>query len=117
MENRDISGWSVDTLHDHIKAIIDERDRRYEQGAKAQKEAAESALASAERAVEKAETINTTWRANANEWRQAMSDKDKLYLTKAEAKSDFRTLLALTGLMVTIMTVVVQVIIAVLFKR
>ncbi len=113
MENRD--DISV-RLHDHIKAMMDERDRRYEQAWIAQKDASEKALASAQLAVEKAETINIAWRANANEWRTAMSDKDKLYLTKAEARSDFRTMLALTGLMVTIMSVFVQVIIQ-LFKH
>ena len=116
MENREIAGWSVDKLHEHIRTLIDERDKRYEQGAKAQKEAVETALASAERAVEKAEAINTAWRINANEWRAAMSDKDKLYLPKAEARSDFRTMLALTGLMVTIMSVVVGIVIQ-LFKH
>ncbi len=112
-----INDWTVSTLHQHIQAIIDERDKRYEALSAAQKEAVDSALKSAQMAVDKAEGIAEKWRLNANEWRAAMSDKDRQYLTKAEAKSDFRTLLAITGLMVTIMTVVVQVLLQVVLKH
>ncbi len=112
-----ISGWTTDTLHAHVRALMDEREERYRALAQAQKEAVDAALRAAQMAVDKAEGIAEKWRLNANEWRAAMSDKDRQYLTKAEAKSDFRTLLAITGLMVTIMTVVVQVLLQVVLKH
>jgi len=58
---------------EYVDAIWGEKDR-----------ALAAALASAKQAVEVAEANATTWRANANEWRAAMSDRDKLYLLKAE---------------------------------
>lgn len=85
----DISGWTVDTLHAHVQSLFDEHDKRYEQRFIAQKEALESALASAIRAVDKAESIAEKWRQNANEWRAAMSDRDRAYLTKEAAEIKF----------------------------
>ncbi len=85
--------WTTETLHQHIRVIIDERDRRYEALAIAQKEAVEAALKSAQLAVDKAETINIAWRANANEWRMAMSDKDKNFVTKDDMRNNLRTVL------------------------
>lgn len=91
MENRDISGWTVETLHAHIKAVMDERDKRYE-----------AALASAALAVEKAEGIADRWREHANEWRAAMTDKDKNFLTKDVARGYFVTGLMAAGVMIAI---------------
>jgi hypothetical protein len=107
-----VSGWSVDTLHEHIRSVMDERDARYSQLSNAQKDAVNAALSSAERAVEKAENIAEKWRQNANEWRAAMSDKDKLYLTKDVAKGYFVTGLMASGVLIA----VVELFIRLLFK-
>lgn len=79
---KDVSGWTVDTAMAHFLTVINERDRRYEEGKNDQKEAIKVALQNAEKSIEKAEAIAEKWRANANEWRAAMTDKDKTYLTK-----------------------------------
>ena len=108
-DENNLNSWTTDTLHQHIKAMMDERDKRYEQLASAQKEAVASALASSERAVEKAEAIAERWRANANEWRAAMSDKDKLYLTKEVARGYFVTGLMAAGVLVGIVETFIRV--------
>ena len=69
--NRDqdfTDGWTLRTL----KRLMDERDKRYE----IVSENAKTAVSVAEKNAEK-------WRDNANEWRAAMSDKDRNFVTKA----------------------------------
>ncbi len=99
---RDEGNWNTDTLHAHIKAVMDERDRRYEAIAVAQKQAVDAALQSAQTAVDKAEAIAEKWRLNANEWRAAMGDKDKLYLTKDVARGYFVTGLMAAGVLIAV---------------
>ncbi len=99
--------WSVN-LHDHIKAMMDERDRRYEALSAAQKDAVEAALKAAQLAVDKAEAIAEKWRLNANEWRSAMSDKDRQYLTKDVAKGYFILGLMASGVIVAIVELVIR---------
>jgi hypothetical protein len=61
------------TLKEHFEAILSERDK-----------AISAALAS----QEKAATINKDevqrWRDNANEWRGAMNDRERDFLTRRE---------------------------------
>lgn len=73
-----------------IKAIMDERDIRYTQLADAKEKAISAALAAAEKAVTVAEINSQKWRENANEWRQAMDDREVMFV-----KSDnFQTTIA-----------------------
>lgn len=87
---------------------MDERDRRYGEVSAAQKEAVEAALKSAQLAVDKAEAINIAWRANANEWRTAMNDKDKNFLTKDVARGYFITGLMSAGVIVAIVELIIR---------
>lgn len=84
---RQISGWTVDTLKLHLEGIIKAGDERYEQRFKGQEQAVKDALAAqekavnaalvaAEKAVLVAETNASEWRKGANEWRQAMTDRE-----------------------------------------
>ncbi len=102
MAEEKLTDWTVQTLHAHLKSIMDERDKRYEALSTAQKDAVESALSSAQRAVDKAESIAEKWRQNANEWRSAMGDKDKLYLTKDVARGYFVTGLMAAGVLIAV---------------
>ena len=102
------SSWTTDTLKAYVERIMDESDKRYEQRHSDQKEAVKAALASSERAVEKAEAISEKWRQNANEWRAAMSDKDKLYLTKDVAKSYFIAGIMAAGVMIALVELFVR---------
>ena len=63
-----------------IKAIMDERDIRYTQLADAKEKAISAALAAAEKAVTVAEINSQKWRENANEWRQAMDDRETQFV-------------------------------------
>lgn len=77
------------SLHEHIDGLLHEFDKRYEQRFAAQEQATLAALNSAQLAVDKAEANTKLWQANSNEWRGTMTDKDKLYMTKAECYPRF----------------------------
>lgn len=72
------------TLREYTDRLLLEVDKRYEQRFVAQELATKAALASAQLAVDKSEREAARWRDSANEWRAAMSDKDRLLCTKAE---------------------------------
>lgn len=72
------------TLREYLDRLFQEADKRYEQRFLAQESATKMALAAAQTAVDKSEGEANRWRMSANEWRAAMSDKDKLFLTRAE---------------------------------
>ena len=76
-----VSEWTVDTL----KVLMDEHDRRYGQLAEATDKAVSAALSAAKEAVAEAKHNSDKWQANANEWRQAMNDKDRNFITKSAA--------------------------------
>ena len=59
---------------DGFKALMDERDRRYEERNAANKDAVTAALASAERASEKTELALKEYKTSANEWRDTVKD-------------------------------------------
>ncbi len=71
-------GWTLDTL----KVLMDERDVRYGQLSDAKERAVFTALAAAEKAVSIAEANAEKWRVNANEWREAMNDRERNFLSK-----------------------------------
>lgn len=65
--------WTVDTLKEHVEKILVEKDK-----------AINLALAAAKEAVSVAEANAEKWRDNANEWRGAMTDREKNFATKTE---------------------------------
>jgi hypothetical protein len=64
---------TIVSLKEYFDRVMLEKDK-----------ALQAALASAKEAVTIAEANSEKWRANANEWRAAMSDRDKLYMLKSE---------------------------------
>ena len=74
-----------------LKAIMDERDRRYEEKFIAQEKATSIALEEAEKAKDKADKEVVKWQAGANEWRGAMTDREKAFVQLIQ----FQTLEAL----------------------
>lgn len=99
-------GWSPETrshvfdainsLRRELITLLNERDRRYTERSAQQDKAVVDALAAAEKAVnaalvaadkavEKEQTNAEKWRANANEWRQAMDDRETRFMSKEEA--------------------------------
>ncbi len=78
------SGWTTETVLEHVIQVLNERDKRYQQRFDAQEKALGAALLNAATAVDKAETTNTAWRQNQNEWRGALSDRDRLFIPRQE---------------------------------
>ncbi len=65
--------WTIETLKEHFEKILAEKDK-----------VINIALESAKEAVLVAERNAEKWRDNANEWRGAMTDREKTFATKAE---------------------------------
>lgn len=86
-ENNFTDGWTLKTL----KELMDERDKRYTVVSETSKKAVDVAERNAER-----------WRDNANEWRAAMNDKDRNFVTKNALWGYF---LGVIGLMLSLMTI------------
>ncbi len=74
----DKHGWTLETL----KTLMDERDRRYGEVSEAKERAISAAMAAAEKAILVAENNAEKWRMNANEWRAAMNDRERNFLSK-----------------------------------
>jgi uncharacterized protein YfaS (alpha-2-macroglobulin family) len=100
--------WSVETLKEHLdarisdlKTHVDQRFVDQEKAVSAALAAAEkavvAALASAEKAIDKAEVNSEKWRANANEWRAAMGDREIKFAMRAEVASEVKALEATIG--------------------
>jgi hypothetical protein len=62
--------------------FLEERDLRYAQLSEAKEKALVAALAASDKAVSVAERNAEKWRDSANEWRAAMTDKDRNFVTK-----------------------------------
>jgi hypothetical protein len=82
--------WSPNLLLEHLMAVLEANDKRYQERFAAQEKAVKEALASQEKAVnaalaasEKAVAVAEEnaqrWRNNANEWRSAMTDREKAF--------------------------------------
>jgi hypothetical protein len=78
-------GWSVATLHAHISAILEERDRRWSESLAAQRTAVDAALAAAQRATTKAEDAAEKRFGLLNELRGAMADQAALFMPRSES--------------------------------
>ena len=70
------SGWTVDTLREHVLAMMDERDRRYAERFAAQEKAVNVAL----------EQTKTRFE-NVNEWRGTVTDLLNNAMPRPEAEN------------------------------
>lgn len=77
------------TLKEHFEKILSEKDK-----------ALNAALASAKEAVSVAENNAEKWRNQANEWRGAMSDREKNFITRREV---WIGLVAVAGIVLAIL--------------
>lgn len=81
---KDISGWTTDTLHQHVMAEIRGLDRFVNQRIDAQADKVVLALTAAERAVTKAETATEKRFEGVNEFRQTLSDQAATFVSRVE---------------------------------
>jgi hypothetical protein len=65
------------SLREYVDAMFAEREKAVEAALAAQEKAVTAALESSDKAIDKAEANAEKWRASANEWRGAMSDRDR----------------------------------------
>jgi hypothetical protein len=91
-----VSAWTTDTVLAHLRELIDERDRRYEQrfegqekavaaALAAQEKAVAAALSAADRAVSKAELAAEKRFEAVNEFRGQLADQAGRLLPRSEA--------------------------------
>jgi hypothetical protein len=87
--------WTLESLKTYFERIIadqstsinkqaEAQDRAVNAALVAQEKMTSAALASADKAVDKAEQGAEKWRESANEWRGAMSDRERTFITRAE---------------------------------
>jgi hypothetical protein len=81
---------TVGALQELIEGLLAERDHRYEQRFVQAEVAREAALAAVKTANAKAEEDAKLWRASANEWRGAMGDRERSFVSRTEAASENR---------------------------
>lgn len=81
-----VSGWTVDTLHSHILAQLNLRDKLYAERDQAQKVAMSTALAAAKEAVAKAESAAEKRFDSQNEFRGQLADQAQTFLPRAEGE-------------------------------
>lgn len=100
---KDESGWSVDTLKEHLEALLSHNDRRYEERYIGQKEAIRDALAAAEKAVAaalsaakeavtKAEQAGEKRFDSVNEFRSTLKDQQATFPTRSEVDQQFKAI-------------------------
>jgi hypothetical protein len=80
------SGWTIDTLHEHLLALLAEMDRRLTAAIAAQDKAVQIAMIASEKAVVKAETAAERRFENVNEFRGQLADQAATFMPRAEAE-------------------------------
>jgi hypothetical protein len=93
------TGWTVETLHTHLRELIAASDRVREteiaavrQQIEATKEAASLAQSASDRAVEKAEIAAEKRFDSVNEFRSTLSDQQRTLMPRSEAEIRFAAL-------------------------
>jgi len=89
------NGYAIEVLAAKLCAfetLMNERDRRYEERDKANKEAVRSALAAAEKAAEKTESALKEYKIGSNEWRDTVKDLVGRMPSRVETDRQFNSL-------------------------
>jgi len=79
-----VSGWTTDTLHQHLSRRMDDLDRALSRRMDDADKAIQAALVSAEKAVGKAEAASERRFEGVNEFRQTLSDQAATFPTRGE---------------------------------
>ena len=79
-----VSGWTTDTLHQHLSRRMDDLDRALSRRMDDADKAIQAALVSAEKAVAKAEAASERRFEGVNEFRQTLSDQAATFPTRNE---------------------------------
>ena len=79
-----VSGWTTDTLREHLTQRIADLDRALSRRMDDADKAIQAALVSAEKAVVKAETASEKRFEGVNEFRKALSDQTATFIPRTE---------------------------------
>jgi hypothetical protein len=79
-----VSDWTVDTLREHLEALIVDHGHSDNQRFLSQEEAVDAALAAAEKAVTKAEVANEKRFDSVNEFRAQLNDQARNFMPRKE---------------------------------
>lgn len=81
-----MTGWTLETLKEHIQVLMTEADRRNQQRFEGQEKAVSAALQAQKEAVTKAETAAEKRFESVNEFRQQLSDQAASFMPRREAE-------------------------------
>ena len=80
------------TLCEHFSMLLTEVDRRYEMRYALQEQLAQQRFEAMEQALKLASENLRIWQINANEWRGAMSDRERTFVTCSEYSANHKNL-------------------------
>lgn len=86
------SGWTVDTLKEHVDRRFDDNDKALQAALVSQEKAVAAALAAAKEAVLKAEGAADKRFESVNEFRQQLSDQTNTFLSRPEYDAQHKAL-------------------------
>jgi hypothetical protein len=86
------------SLKEYIDRRFDDQEKAVQAALMAADKGVSAALASAEKAVDKAEVGAERWRNAANEWRGALNDRERDFLTRREFYAMLVTAIAAVSL-------------------
>jgi hypothetical protein len=76
-------------IREYVEAMFAEKEKALQAALASQEKAVQAALSAADKATSKAEQNAEKWRENANEWRGAMSDRDRELPSRREVEVNF----------------------------
>ncbi len=79
-------------IRDYVDMLFAEKEKALQAALLAQEKAVNAALMSSDKAITKAEANAEKWRENANEWRGAMSDRDRELPSRREVDTAMEAL-------------------------
>ncbi len=94
-----IGAWTVDTLHEHLRMMISEVDRRHATELASQERAVKAALAAAEKAVEKAENATKERFESVNEFRRQLREQAEAFFPRQEGQQQIKALADRVGIL------------------
>lgn len=89
---RDESGWTVDTLKEHITQRFQDNQKALEAALVSQEKAVAAALAATKEAINKAEVATEKRFESVNEFRQALTDQTNSFLPRLEYNAQHKAL-------------------------
>jgi hypothetical protein len=95
--------WTLSSLREYLLRVIadqankqsqlaEQQDKAVQAALLAQEKAVSAALAASDKAVQKAEEGALAWRMSANEWRGAMSDRERTFVPRTEFEQSIHQL-------------------------